>query len=82
MRVRPKDIKTLARAKALVNPHGVDLNAEVVAKEEEEVAAVQAAVDRLARRQRELLQTSQRKRSTLERELIEERILRDELATG
>jgi len=73
LRVRPKDVKTLARAKALVNPNGVDLNAEAVRGEEESVAQAQAQVDRLSRRQRVLLQETQGKRVDLERDLVEER---------
>ena len=71
---------TLQRARALVNPHNADLDAEATNAEEEAVDAAQAGVDRLRARQRELLQSSQRERMHLERELIEERILRDELA--
>ena len=80
MRVRTRDLKTLALAKNLVNPHGIDLEAEARSNEEEAVLAAQAQVDRLQRRQRELLISTQKRRATLERELVEERVLRDALA--
>ena len=79
-RVRPNDIKVIERARALVNPEGMNLQAEAVAREEEAVDAAQAQVDRLALRQRDLLQVSQTRRATLARELVEERLLREELA--
>ena len=79
LRVRPKDVATLQRARQLVNPDGADLRA-ASQEEDREVDGAQKAVDRLQRKQRELLQSSQARRADLERELVEERILRDELA--
>ena len=46
----------------------------------EQVAAAQAAIDRLSRTQREALQASAAARNALDRDLIEERILQQELA--
>ena len=79
LRVRPKDIKTLERARALVEPKVGD-HAKQAQADADKAAEVQATIDKLARRQREQLQLSQRGRAIVERELIEERILREELA--
>ena len=53
---------------------------EATRREEDAVSGAQAQVDRLQRRQRELLHASQAGRAALARELLEERILRNELA--
>ena len=79
LRVRPKDIQTLERAKALVQPKMGEVE-RAAEGDAAKAAEVQGAIDRLARRQREQLQLSQHQRDDLERELIEERILREELA--
>ena len=79
-RVRPKDIHTLQRARALVQPK-LGACDEENDRAESQVAEAQAAVDRLARQQREQLRRSQDARVDLARELVEERILKFELAT-
>ena len=78
LRVRPSDMKTLQRAKALVAEQP-GASGEL-REEEEAVASAEAAIERLARKQREQLALSQRRRGNLARELVEERILREELA--
>ena len=45
-----------------------------------ELDAAQARIDRLAKVQRERLEVSHRRRESLQRELLEGRILREELA--
>ena len=79
LRVRPKDIATLQRAKALVakTQEAVD---EQRRKSEGDLGAVQGRIDRLARVQRERLELSHRHRAALQRERLEGRILREELA--
>ena len=79
-RVRPKAIHTLQRARALVQPK-LGACDEENDRAESQVAEAQAAVDRLARQQREQLRRSQDARVDLARELVEERILKFELAT-
>ena len=79
LRVRPKDIATLQRAKALVakTQGAVDEQRRDTAKD---LAAVQVRIDRLARQQRERLELSHRRRGALLRERLEVRILREALA--
>ena len=79
-RVRPKDIATLQRAKELMakTQGGVD---EARRQSAGEVEAAQARVERLARQQRDRLETSHRQHASLLREQIEGRVLREELAT-
>ena len=78
--MRPKDIHTLQRARALVQPK-LGACDEENDRAESQLAEAQAAVDRLARQQREQLRRSQDARFDLARELVEERILKTELAT-
>ena len=47
---------------------------------EGELSAAQGRIDRLARLQRERLESSHRRRASLQRERLEGRILREELA--
>ena len=79
LRVRPKDIATLARAQKLLakSAEGVD---EMRRSAQSELDAAQARIDRLAKVQRERLEVSHRRRESLQRELLEGRILREELA--
>jgi hypothetical protein len=78
-KVRPKDIHTLQRARALVEPKLTARDAEQDAAEAK-LKEVQAGVDKLSQQQRDQLYRSQEARNALQRELIEERILKLELA--
>jgi hypothetical protein len=79
LRVRPKDLATLQRARELVARTSGDTE-EHRRRTEGELSAAQGRIDRLARLQRERLESSHRRRASLQRERLEGRILREELA--
>ena len=79
LRVRPKDLATLQRARELVARTSGDME-EHRRRTEGELSAAQGRIDRLARLQRERLESSHRRRASLQRERLEGRILREELA--
>lgn len=79
LRVRPRDLRTLQRAREVLEPklgERDDENREA----EDQLALERAKIEKLQRQQREALRRSQDQRMELYRELIEERILKDELA--
>ena len=79
VRVRPKDIVTLQRAKALLARS--QCGAEEERRQwESELAHIRGRIERLGRQQRERLELSHRCRAALQRERLESRILREELA--